>query len=588
NISYYLAASYSLNDNKAKSVSYSYTTNKFFLQLPADATSMSVVLRMSYPNIENFPSGIIYKKWKFDTVEARRELTIDIPAATAPVIKIVDVNGKAIADNVKITGKMICNLQKDIKDDDWLKETLAYYTISMAGREKEGFVNIQAVVKDGCITLPNCMPGLSYRLQLNTDAITGTITDISIDGAGKADIDSYVLLKRTVVQTVFNTAGNVAANATVNASYIQDGIVKITTGKTDAKGIVNWDNLPPVRVTVWGDDIPAGVIPADAKVITAALAPPENRTVPVIIKSKVGTLNGIITSSTLVNNNEIIANTQTCVSETQYSIKTDKLTSFYLMTADDNPQVKGIKLYIPYNDYSSQDQGFISTLEINDVVPMYSAKIKVVNSDGVTPAQVNKAGVISTVIPKELLDKNDNLVDLNVSDGKIIIKSIMPGNYKLLIDALYDTDNYAAMITLPAKDEITVIMPDSKASLPAGATVYWTDLSNPMQIHNMTLGLENDVRTFYYNAKNTFAWWCKTSPSTMQVWKNNELKKWDLRSFTVKNAAETFAWQIANDLNYFGENQLLPLFPPIGNNIFEKDIAPGIIYNSKVINKIPD
>ncbi len=79
---------------------------------------------------------------------------------------------------------------------------------------------------------------------------------------------------RTVTQTVFNQTGKPAARAVVRLSYGWDEMLVLRQGATDAQGTVVWTDVPPVRGVVWGEGIPAGMLPKDGERFTAPLPAP--------------------------------------------------------------------------------------------------------------------------------------------------------------------------------------------------------------------------------------------------------------------------------------------------------------------------
>ncbi|MEI6519490.1 MAG: carboxypeptidase-like regulatory domain-containing protein [bacterium] len=542
---------------------------KFFFQLPAEATSLAISASFSRNTRVILPTNSIHKIWSFQTKDAVRNLSIDYPKSVQLPIKVTDDTAKAIADGTKITGRINWNYPKNQNFDDWTKVDLADANRRQPTNENYDWIRINATVANGTIVLPEVMPGASYTLQMSIDGGTrGMPVPVIVDENGKTDVTSYSFTPRRVSMTAFDSSGKPAANAIVNASYINDGRMKIISAKSDENGIVNWIDMPPVRATIWGDNIPVGILPANATKSVTPLEPPVRTNTSIYLKSTVDKISGLCVYKSDTRSDYQTQQINMSTDSSRYNNNIggylNSPITLYLITNEDIPRCKVITFYIPINDSPDTSYGSTGLLEINDFDIAPSADVKIFNSDGVTPAQFNQLSVASDLYPKEISQTSINqLVKVTRTKKGISLRAAVPGKYKLMIDMLSDPNNPAAEITLPSKDAVTVVLKTESANLPGGAVVNWVDYSNPLEIHSMTLpaDAEKPEVPVYYDKNKILGWWSKTAPNNLRICTNGEVKNLVLKTFTVKQVDEN-GKEIANlnnGSNYY--SSLLALFP---------------------------
>ncbi len=83
---------------------------------------------------------------------------------------------------------------------------------------------------------------------------------------------------RTVRMIAFDFAGKPAAGAAVSAIYTWENMVVRKEAVADTDGSVTWTAVPHVRIIVWGDRVPAGVLGPDETAVTTPLPPPVEMT----------------------------------------------------------------------------------------------------------------------------------------------------------------------------------------------------------------------------------------------------------------------------------------------------------------------
>jgi hypothetical protein len=573
NMDYYISGSYMLNGTAVTLNNQQRLLNgKYFFQMPAEATTLAITATFNRGIKPIIPSNSIHKVWKFETKEATRNLTLDYVKPVQIPIKVSDDIGKVIPDGTKITGRLSWNYPKNQVYDDWMKVDLNDTTRRQSVSENFDTVKIITTVAGGAVLLPECMTGASYTLQLSIDGGTrGNPTPIIVAENGKPDVDAYQFTPRRVSMTVFDNAGKPAANAIVNGSYIVDGKVKLISVKSDENGIVNLSDIPPVRVTVWGDNIPVGILPANVVKVTTPLEAPQKVSSSMNLKFTVEKVSGICVYKPEVKQDFQTRMFNTTTDSPYYNNVTygymNSPITLYLMTDEDIPRCKVLSLYIPYNDSPDASIGSTGILEINDFDVAPSANINIMNSDGVTPAQFNQLSITSDVYVKEISQSYAGLlIKVTRTDKGIVLRSALPGTYKLMIDMMSDPYNPAAEVSLPSKDIVKVVLKNESANLPGGSIVNWVDYSNPLEIHTMTLpaDAEKPEATVYYDKNKILGWWSKTAPNNLRICTNGEVKTLLLKTFTIKHVDEN-GKEITNPNSAYYFSSLMPLFPQTGN-----------------------
>ena len=104
---------------------------------------------------------------------------------------------------------------------------------------------------------------LPYEITMACETGAGKPVKLTFSADGTLTPDHYTmnLPMRSVTQTVFGADGKPVPGGKVQASYAWCGVLHILPAQADAQGRVTWAALPPVPAIVWGDRVPASVLP---------------------------------------------------------------------------------------------------------------------------------------------------------------------------------------------------------------------------------------------------------------------------------------------------------------------------------------
>jgi hypothetical protein len=241
---------------------------RFWLSgIPASATHLAVIARVAGGTAPQ----VTRKEFTLPTRDVRRRLSLEMPSLTPVRFTVVDVTGVTLP-RVKVSGKVIYftpaydSWYPEGKDPD--AEALA------AGRRTPLELTRTMANAHGVVNLGEWPAGRYIAKLVVGDQVQPDLPfTISKAGASLTRVQLTGPYRR-VTQTVFDAQGKPVPRAEVFASYCWLGKAVLAHNTADADGLVTWEHLPPARAIVWGPQVPAVVLPADADEVTEPLPSP--------------------------------------------------------------------------------------------------------------------------------------------------------------------------------------------------------------------------------------------------------------------------------------------------------------------------
>lgn len=364
---------------------------------------------------------------------------------------------------------------------------------------------------------------------------------------------------REVTQVVLGADGKPVPNAVVNASYCWEKKLVFAQATANADGLVTWQALPPVRVIVWGEKVPAGVLPADAKAIATPLPAPEvengmSYSVNFTIANpgtqpmgfawftRIGRENYGSSNSGEIryNPNAGEGNPDARAQPTAWSTYLQAGQLFNLMVAsrEDFPRISSVSRgYAPYLDDSTQPLECVVTLQEG-----MGIRGQLLGKDGKPVAGVSRLEVVPVKTgdlsqTQSGLIRNLGFLDPVLQpDGRFTVAVPSPGTYRLLID-MYDEG------TTPAKDQLievpngivdaTVKLPGALIMVPGGTEVNWMGLTSPGNTRRLSAASLVSPMPVYGPGEQLMAVWYKPTPDKMVVHDAISRQKREFRLRTV-------------------------------------------------------
>ena len=350
---------------------------------------------------------------------------------------------------------------------------------------------------------------------------------------------------RIVTMTVFDTDGQVAAKATVKAIYTWKNEVVLREETTDAAGQVRW-KLPPVRVIVWGDRIPAGVITGDQREVTtplpALVTNYDTRVVQFIFRRRdpgeqqahFFACKGILAegdglsywrSAVSSYGPQSASDVEHGESFSGYVTLTPAMScSLVIGAMDTRPWLSMLGMvYGPFMDGCEKDKPIIWPVTL---VPCPQVRVRFRLADGTSVPGVSRLRVIPAqsdcaVLPEYLHGNIPLFTPVEEhGDGSYTISVLRPGKYRLLVD-LYDE-------TMPAPESLTiqvdagqhqqvVTLPAPLASLPPGCTVNWITPNAPSYARVLTMSSSASPMPVFGPVDGPQTWWCSPRPDVLEI-----------------------------------------------------------------------
>jgi len=373
---------------------------------------------------------------------------------------------------------------------------------------------------------------------------------------------------RQVTHTVFDVAGKPAAHAQVTAAYCVGRAATFQHATTDAGGIAIWKDLPALPVIVWGEGIPAGVIPAAASTVTTPLAAPKPQEKVNVSFVSDGIGKGAYTAFLVRQNNASI------IGGSGYGRDNRQLTAGVPTTLNavslEPCGYAGFgTVYLPYPAEGNTVE-FTFTFTRG---PLLNGRFQLANG---TPVNgVSKIGVLPVEVegftPTEVraLQRQFGLFTnaaplFFYPDGHFAVQVPAPGTYRLLVD-LFDEN----MPSLPAltrqikagTQEATITLPAPFATVPAGSQLFWMAQNAPCNPQRLLVPAMQPQMPIFGPKDAILALWYQPTPNVLQVCAGTggmrQLTKRQVRLAVTTPDGTPYADRMGPRVS------LLPLFPPV-------------------------
>lgn len=549
-----------------------------FRDVPATATELSVIAR------EYNSTGNVAKRqqWTFTKAEELRQLTMTLDKPVKVSLLVLDADEAPIA-NTRINGTMTYKvLQVPFWDTGGNPRGDYSNQMNLSGRTTDA---------TGTIDLGTWAP-ISCEITLRTDKQAGGTTKFDIKSDGTPQQLKYVLnLKpRTVTQTVFNADGTPAPNTPVNISYCWMSNIVLAQTTTDAKGKAIWKDLPPVRAIVWGDGVPAGVIPADAQTITTPLPVPvadnnRNFQFQVQITNPGATAMRASYISHTGNNNGGGNSGEASFDPTDDNKASEfRLGTFWVsggssftlvaVVTGAQPRIATLdNIYLPYVDGDNQQN--ILSLELRPATVLRgklltkNGPLNGLNQLKIIP--ISQTGMPSITVSPSEQRRLSVLTPALQPDGSF--SAILPGagQYQLVVDLYDESTNPPAdmLIDVPASGkDVTITLPEPFLKVPPGTQVNWVTRQAPAAPRTLVAAAYGSPMPILGPSDQILALWFRPSPDKLVIWNGltHSQQVLTLRAAVV-SVVNTTDHRSLNTL------YLLPLLPN-GNSYWSTDNVP--------------
>ena len=411
---------------------------KYWVNLSIEATQLGFILSSTNRNINQLPIMLHYYT-KFDTKEASRKIEVNYPSLATTSISVLK-NGVKIKDGTLINGSIAIMIPDNSYLTDWITDLKS---LPIPRRQQHSSIALtDLVVANGKIQLPQLMPGTLYNLSLRDGSAAGASILFNLNPDGKADITEYNIVSRKVSQKVFSLRGNPAINTFVKISYLSGDNIIVRDNKTNAEGMVTWEDMPLGRAIIWGNEVQPGVImPDDTEMVKPLNQPKIESSVRMDIKTDVP----IKVSYRQANWDD--TNTQTQVNTKMAYLQTGCKVSLFITAQDgSNKNLLIQDLYVPYCDTpESKNRIIVLPVTLNKNI---TSNLKITDKKG-KGVSVSKLQILpDSDQMKTLMDtKMIEMID-GKDTGEYLINA-PAGKYKLICD-LYDVNNPVQIIELPA------------------------------------------------------------------------------------------------------------------------------------------
>lgn len=494
-----------------------------FSDVPDDATRFSCVVRSYSNNVQ----ACIRQISEFTKKEELR--TVDIIMARLSPLSIVVLGAEnAPLANTAVKGSIRYTSTAPSFWEDGPQDTYQGRMV-LDGRKTDG---------NGVLSFGE-WPAVKVEITLRTDTQVGALVTADVQPEGAPTIIKYVLngQSRDVTQTLFTAEGKPAVNAKVNISYYWQNKLIYTEATADADGKVVWKNLPPVNATVWGPEVPAGVISGDATAVTAPLAAPKlDRNHTNNIKFYLDNVGDQATRVTYAVKREserglpgfaglqyepAAGKPPTALPE-QWVYSGESIT--VVAVTKTTPPRFGIlsNFYVP-NTVEPESGELPIKMQVGTALC-----VKFATKDGPV-AGVSKFRVLPVTITSNIFAgiSDDLLPGMNLytpianADGTYTVNLPGAGTYRLLVD-LYDESTPPIpelLVDVPAEGkEATITLPDPLVTVPAGTELQWLTVTTPALPQRLVAPAFSNPMSIFGPRNRILAYWFRPSPDKMQYW----------------------------------------------------------------------
>ncbi|MEI7834037.1 MAG: hypothetical protein WCJ56_12680, partial [bacterium] len=520
-----------------------------------------------------------------DRFDRQKQINIALPVGKIR-FQVVDPYGRPQA-NTRVSGTMRYPAQ----------QTTPGYWDTTDPATTSSTQNINALLTDnyGMLDIGTVLVG-NYRLRLSSGALAGADTDFTVGTDGHVSLLQYTLGvngpppppdndgNRRVTQQVYGQDGRPAANTVVHASYAYRGVAYLVEATTDRDGYVTWGDLPPVRIIVWGDDVPAGVISAYATNIRGPLPAP----VPdeyIRFSVRVDGLNvdrttltwrfrragqsRVETSTTDYRQTNYVVYGATqewsipggsqynlTVRADNYNIPAARLTQVYAPYIDDAGRNAVLTLPMPGQGGGGGNNGGGGGYGRVNVVG------RLLRTNGGAARNVSRLEIVPIDANRYYQPQPIPVIQQSNSTFTAVLPSV--GRYRVIVDMLDDSATPPANMVFDAvvgENRVNITLPDPVITVTAGARVNWVTNADPTTLHTLDALDNRQVVDVYGDPTRILVAWFRPSANQVTYWNPTLGTIAGERTRTLTERTFYFTTTVPGGQSYPGTLRLLPLFP---------------------------
>ncbi len=571
-----------------------------WFDVSSDATQIAV--RASINGVDRHDISIA-RQFSFNRSNLQQQIKITLPVGTLR-FQVVDNYGRP-QGNTRVSGTLRYPMQ----------EAIPGYWDTHDPATTAGTQNINALLTDnyGYLHLGTALAG-DYRLRLTANAQAGADVDFTVGNDGHVSLLQYTLghagsppppdpgNNRRVTQQVFDADGRPAGNTTVHASYAYRGIAYLVDRDTDYNGRVTWSSLPPVRVIVWGNDVPAGVISATATDVRYTLPTPVpddyirysvrvegldvDRTTLTWRFRRAGQQRGDVTTTEYRQTNYVILGAtqewnipggtlfDLTVSADRNGITPARLTQVYAPYIDDN--ARSAVYTLPMTGYGDNGGGGgYGRVTVIGRLLSESGAGRMASRLDIVPVDTNN------YLPQPIQ------VDLRY-DGSFFATLPGVGRYRVIVDMIDESTPALPGMLFTAnagENRVEITLPDPVITVTSGAKVNWVTTADPTTLHSLDARFGQRIVDVYGDPERILVAWFRPRADQLTYW-NPTLGS--LTAERTRTLTERYFNLTASTLagrDYPGTLRLLPLFPVnvADINIAGSEMIPVLVPGGQTI-----
>lgn len=550
-----------------------------WFDVSSDATQIAV--RASINGVDRHDISIA-RQFSFNRSNLQQQIKITLPVGILR-FQVVDNYGRP-QGNTRVSGTLRYPMQGAIPG----------YWDTHDPATTAGTQNINALLTDdyGYLDLGTVLPG-DYRLRLTANAQAGTDVDFTVSNDGHVSLLQYTLgyggtqpppnpgNNRRVMQQVFDADGRPAGNTTVHASYAYRGVAYLVDRVTDNNGRVTWPSLPPVRVIVWGNNVPAGVISATATDVRNPLpAPVPDEYIRYSVRveglnvdqttltwrfRRAGQQRGEVTTTEYRQTNYVISGASQewnipggtlfdlTVSADRNGISPARLTQVYTPYIDDNARNAVYPLPMPGYDDGGDNNG-------GGGYGRVTVRGRLLGESG-SGRMASRLDIVS-------VDNNNYLpqpiqVELRY-DGSFFATLPGVGRYRVIVDMIDESssDFPGMLFTANAgENRVDITLPDPVITVTSGAQVNWVTTTDPTTLHSLDARAGQRIVDVYGDPERILVAWFRPRSDQLTYWNPTLGTLTAERTRTLTERYFNLTASSSNGRDYPGTLRLLPLFP---------------------------
>ncbi|MHB9023307.1 MAG: hypothetical protein ACYC7E_03915 [Armatimonadota bacterium] len=506
-------------------------TKYWFQDVPPTATEFAVRFDRGY-----IP---VIQRWKLEGQEKRRAIKMVIPKPVHVDLVVVAENGEPVAQT-QLRGTL--DYRTPGGDDGWSPG---------ATTDANSRINTSTDANGGATLM---LPAGQYTLRLRSEQVLGAPAPLTVP-EGKESVAVRYIMKaikpRNVTQIVFTAKKKPAAGAKVSAVYGNGNTLVHREAVADAAGKVLWENLPPVKTIVWGENVPAGVMNGDETDITTPLpapaVPDKNRnysSMQVTVENVPADAAKIVAAYSNSRDTNTSTTSGTDRSIWIHSLLAGQPFSVLVMADGTPPRYAYVDLYYPYFDEPNNSAAMKLALADGTLL-----KYSFTKADGASIPAVSRVGVVAIKPTRPIPGLATNQVFKEIGllspraegGGKYRVVLPSPGQYRLLVDMFDESAPPLPVLDVTTKEgvnEITIKLPAPLATVPGGTGLHWLTQTAPASPRRMTVAATADMMPVFGPREELICAWYRSAPNRLAVVRPDaagfSIQELSLRTVTVR------------------------------------------------------